>query len=76
MFRTIEERGGSGGPEWLSSHPNPGNRFEAISREAVSLNVEDPIHTTADFTRVRRRLGAMRPAPTTEQVVRSRNGSR
>jgi predicted Zn-dependent protease len=76
MFRTIAERGGSGGPEWLSSHPNPGNRFEAISREAVSLNVEDPIHTTADFTRVRRRLGAMRPAPTTEQVVRSRNGSR
>ena len=27
MFRTIEQQGGrSSGPEWLSSHPNPGNR--------------------------------------------------
>jgi predicted Zn-dependent protease len=76
MFRTIEERSGNGGPEWLSSHPNPGNRFEAISREAASLRVDDPIHNTADFTRVRRRLNGMRPAPSTEQVVRSRNGSR
>ena len=24
MFKTIEEEGGGGGPEWLSSHPNPG----------------------------------------------------
>ena len=23
MFRTMQ----SGGPEWLSDHPNPGNRF-------------------------------------------------
>jgi predicted Zn-dependent protease len=76
MFRTIEERGGSGGPEWLSSHPNPGNRYEAIAREAASLNVEDPIHTTPEFSRVRKRLNGMRPAPTTEQVVRSRGGSR
>jgi adenylylsulfate kinase len=44
MFRTIEERSASGGPEWLSSHPNPGNRYEAISREAIALNVDDPIH--------------------------------
>jgi predicted Zn-dependent protease len=76
MFRTIEERSGGGGPEWLSSHPNPGNRFEAISREAASLRVADPVHNSADFTRVLRRLNAMRPAPSTEQVVRSRTGSR
>ena len=28
MFQTIQAKGGgSGGPEWLSSHPNPGNRY-------------------------------------------------
>src|SRR5437867_12232406 len=26
MFKTIQERSGSGGPQWLSDHPNPGNR--------------------------------------------------
>ena len=35
MFKTIEAQGGRGGPEWLSSHPNPGNRYNAINREAA-----------------------------------------
>src|SRR5690349_12816173 len=34
MFETIEKEGGNGGPEWLSSHPNPGNRQERIAEEA------------------------------------------
>ena len=34
MFETIEKQGGGGGPEWLSSHPNPGNRQERIAQEA------------------------------------------
>src|SRR5262245_34243274 len=34
MFQTIEQQGSSGGPEWLSSHPNPGNRRAAIEKEA------------------------------------------
>src|SRR5262245_32398492 len=40
MFKTIEAEGGSRGPEWLSSHPNPGNRYDAINREAGSLRVQ------------------------------------
>lgn len=35
MFRTIERVGGSGGPEWLSSHPNPDDRYERIEEEAA-----------------------------------------
>src|SRR5919205_3189956 len=40
MFRTIAQQGGSGGPEWLSSHPNPGNRYQYIMQEAAMLRVE------------------------------------
>ena len=40
MFETIERQGGNRGPEWLSDHPNPGNRVEAINREAESLRVD------------------------------------
>ena len=35
MFETIEKQGRSrGGPEWLSDHPNPGNRSQYIAAEA------------------------------------------
>src|SRR3982750_3302462 len=37
MFETIErETKSSGSPEWLSSHPNPGNRTQYITKEAES----------------------------------------
>ena len=39
MFRTIERQGGGSGPEWLSDHPNPGHRYEAIVREADTVEV-------------------------------------
>ena len=41
MFRTIARRSGNGGPEWLSDHPSPANRYEAIHREAALLRVAD-----------------------------------
>jgi beta-barrel assembly-enhancing protease len=37
MFQTIARRTGNGGPEWLSDHPNPTNRYAAINREAALL---------------------------------------
>lgn len=37
MFQTIARRSGNGGPEWLSDHPSPSNRYEAINREAALL---------------------------------------
>ena len=37
IFQTIARRGGNGGPEWLSDHPSPTNRYAAINREADLL---------------------------------------
>lgn len=71
MFRTIEKEGGARGPEWMSNHPNPGNRSEYITREAESLRVENAINDTREFQNVQARLRSMSPAPTTEEVARS-----
>ena len=68
MFKTIEAQGGSGGPEFLSSHPNPGNRFEAINREAATLRVTNPVRDTGEFQSVKARLSGMSPALTAKQV--------
>ena len=72
MFKTIEAQGGSAGlPEWLSDHPNPGNRYEYISQEAQALRVADPIRDTRGFEQAQARLKQMNPAPTTAEVVRN-----
>jgi Zn-dependent protease with chaperone function len=76
MFQTIQKKSGNGGPEWLSSHPNPSNRYQAITQEATKLAVSNPIRNTAAFTQVQSRLSRMAPAPTTEQVMRQGQGGR
>ena len=68
MFKTIEAQGGGGGPEWLSSHPNPGNRFEAINREAATLRVANPVRDAGEFQSVKTRLSGMSPALTAKQI--------
>ena len=74
MFQTIQAKGGgNGGPEWMSSHPNPSNRYQAINQEAAQLHVANPLRNTQEFTQVKSRLQRMAPAPTTEQVARSGN---
>jgi beta-barrel assembly-enhancing protease len=76
MFQTIARRGGGGGPEWLSDHPNPANRYEAINREAAMLRVDRSSGSNAEIRSVQTRLARLAPAPTTEQVVRARQGQR
>jgi len=74
MFQTIERQGGSRGPEWLSDHPNPGNRHDAINREAAMLRVEGSSGSNAEIQSVQARLARMAQAPTTAQVARARQG--
>jgi hypothetical protein len=73
MFRTIERQGGSRGPEWLSSHPNPGNRYERINQEAALLRVNpnNVIKVTRGFTDALARLRRYPRAPSMEEIARS-----
>jgi predicted Zn-dependent protease len=76
MFRTIEQQSGSGGPEWLSSHPNPGNRFNAILKEASMLRIESPPPSQAEFREIKSRLASLPPAYTAEQIARAKASGR
>ena len=70
MFKTIEAQGAAGDPQWLSDHPNPGDRSAYITQEAQRLHVENPIRDTRAFNDVRSSLQRMSPAPTTEEATR------
>src|SRR5437764_648137 len=71
MFRLLEQRGGKSGPEWLSDHPNPGNRFETINREADRLNVANGERDSQDFHRIQARLRDMPRARSMSEASRS-----
>jgi Zn-dependent protease with chaperone function len=72
-FRTIEAQGGSGGPQFLSDHPNPGNRYQAITNEARYLNVSpNPIKMTRDFERIQARFRSMPRARSMAEIERGR----
>jgi Zn-dependent protease with chaperone function len=73
MFRTLEQQGGKSGPEWMSSHPNPGNRYEAINREADLLRVNNPNTDNRDFHRIQTMLRDMPKARSTQEVARNPN---
>jgi Zn-dependent protease with chaperone function len=70
MFETIQRQGGSGGPEWLSSHPNPGNRTQYINQEAAQLRI-GPRPSDQGFTQARTRLAQMGPARTMAEIERN-----
>jgi hypothetical protein len=70
MFKTIEKQGGSGGPQWLSDHPNPGDRSQYIEQEAARLRVEKPIRDTREFSQAQAHLKNLPKAPTTEEATR------
>lgn len=70
MFQTIQKQGGGGGPQFLSDHPNPGNREAYIAQEASHLRIEGQASESREFSRVQDRLRSMPRAPTTEEVTR------
>jgi Zn-dependent protease with chaperone function len=67
MFETIEKEskgsGGSGSPQWMSSHPNPGNRTLYITKEAEALTIASAADD-GGFMPIKTAFAAM-PAPLT-----------
>jgi hypothetical protein len=50
FFQLLESNGGQRSPEFLSDHPDPGNRVAAINQEIPSLKTSShPTHDTNEF---------------------------
>ena len=61
FFETLSaESGSSGGPQFLSDHPNPGNRQEAILREVQNWPPKQYRTSNAAFNQVRQHAKTLR----------------
>jgi Zn-dependent protease with chaperone function len=76
MFETIEKEskasGGSGTPQWLSSHPNPGNRTQYITKEAEALQM-GALADESGFTMVRAEFATLPPAMTMAEMAKAKS---
>ncbi len=53
FFQKLESQGGSGGPQFLSDHPNPGNREQAISNEVRNWPSRNYLGSSQEFASAR-----------------------
>jgi beta-barrel assembly-enhancing protease len=68
FFRKLEEEGGRGGPEFLASHPNPGNRAERVAKAISELPAKQFRASTGDFRQIKSQVAKLKPL-TAEQVA-------
>ena len=74
MFETIQKQSGGGAPQWMSSHPDPGNRSAYIAKEADSLHIASRNTNNAQFQSARSRLASMPPAKSMEEIAKHSEG--
>ena len=67
FFQSLEKIVGNGGPQFLSDHPNPGNRVEAVNKEIANWPPEKYLPTSAGFLEVKQQAKGV-PSYTAQQI--------
>jgi Zn-dependent protease with chaperone function len=76
MFETIANEarsGGGSGPQWMSSHPDPGNRTQYITQEAASLTIARAADDS-EFATIKTTFASMPPAKSMADLARANGG--
>lgn len=61
FFQELEEEGGSRGPEFLASHPNPGNRARDVAEAISQLPPKNYARNSTQFAGVKQTAAQMKP---------------
>jgi beta-barrel assembly-enhancing protease len=75
MFETIQKQSRGGGPQWMSSHPDPGNRSVFIANEAALLRITPREIHAEEFQQARSLFASLPPAKSMAELARSGSGS-
>jgi hypothetical protein len=77
MFETIEresKKSGESAPQWMSSHPNPGNRTQYISNEARLLTIASAADDS-EFEPIKSVFASLPPAKSMADLARDKAAS-
>ncbi len=53
FFQKLEQQGGGSGPQFLSDHPNPGNRVAAVDKEIQNWPSKNYVPSSSEFARAK-----------------------
>lgn len=67
FFQKLEKEGGAGGPQFLSDHPNPGNRVAAVNKEIQNWPSRQYRNDTSQFAQVKQQARSVK-AYTAQQI--------
>ncbi len=74
FFQKLTQQGGSGGPQFLSDHPDPGNRVQAVRSEVANWPRRHYRENSTQFVQVKQEASRIR-AYTAEQIQQmAKNG--
>jgi len=68
FFEKLERQGGGGGPQFLSDHPNPGNRQAAIEKEVSNWPPKKYVSNSQAFVRAKQDASTVK-SYTGEQIA-------
>jgi predicted Zn-dependent protease len=68
FFKKLEQEGGAGGPQFLSDHPNPGNRVAAVTKEVQNWPPRDFQENSAQFVQAKQEAAGIR-AYTAQEIA-------
>jgi len=60
FFQKLEQMGGAGGPQFLSDHPNPGNRVQAVSNLIKNWPPKNFVSDSPQFAQVKQQSNGIR----------------
>ncbi|HWR37819.1 MAG TPA: M48 family metallopeptidase [Clostridia bacterium] len=62
FFQVLAKQGGGGGPQFLSDHPNPGNRAQTVANVIKKFPKKDfPRNDSAEFASMKRVADGLKP---------------
>lgn len=73
FFRKLESTGGAAGPQFMSDHPNPGNRAQSVTNEIRTLTPISYQQDSAEFRQIKQRVGGMK-ALTAQEIQNQQQG--
>jgi hypothetical protein len=75
FFQKLEQKYGAGGPQFLSDHPNPGNRQASIQKEIQSWPPKNYVSNSASFTRTKQDASRQKTYTAQEIAAGAKSGA-
>ena len=71
FFEKLAAQGGARAPQFLSSHPDPGNRMQAVQAEIQTLPQREYVAESRQFPTMKQEVARLRPPRRTVEEARS-----